>query len=147
MKGDSLPDGDSVVRFVRFKDIDEGKILPSAFTHRPNEVGLSVNWLECFRNLSKEKQVAEVRRLARITPRRSWKLAELSVEDTKAHIVVEGTDLSFVEDPLEPEGEFLADPSHSLIVGIPDPESDRAELIGDMIRQYIRAEYPAILDS
>ena len=67
MTGQELPDDDHVVRYVKPTSIrTDGKVAGSAFclrAQRPDDTGLSVNWLECFRGRTKDQQVAEVMKL------------------------------------------------------------------------------------
>jgi hypothetical protein len=147
MKGDILPDPDHVVRYVKATGIaPDGSINGSEFQlrgHRSDEQGLSVNWLDFFRSLSKAEQVAAVRRLVRLQLRPSACFAELNVGRTKAHLAGELPTLLFIEDPLHAEHDFPADPSHSLIVGAPRQPPEMAELIGDLIAECVVQRHPA----
>lgn len=71
--------------------------------------------------------------------------AELNVGTTKRHVSSELEDLRFIHKPLDVEGEFIADPSHSQIEGLPPGDSDYAFLIGDMIAECIVTTHPAIV--
>ena len=148
MTGQELPDDDHVVRYVKPTSIrTDGKVAGSAFclrAQRPDDTGLSVNWLECSRGCTKDRQVAEVRSLSRLTMRERGRLAELNIGATKQYLRSELDPLHFVHKPLVPEGDYDADPSHSEMVGLPPAESPDAELIGDMIAECISAIYPAI---
>jgi hypothetical protein len=53
--------------------------------------------------------------------------------------------LLFVQDPLESNEDFAADPSHSLISGLPAGNTPEAELIGDMIAECVIGAHPAIV--
>jgi hypothetical protein len=74
MKGDDLPSVDHIVRYVKPSMIEEdGTANGADFRLRPNrpdETGVSVNWLEAF-DADKRQQLAEVRRLCRQTVRKT----------------------------------------------------------------------------
>lgn len=87
MTAGDLPDADHVVRYARFINLlDEGTLNCSAFQLRKAESGLSVNWLECFGDKTKSQQLDEVRRLIRLTMKRSGRLAELNVGQTRKKV-------------------------------------------------------------
>lgn len=148
MTGKDLPDDDHVVRYVKPTSVrSDGKIAGSAFclrAQRPDDTGLSVNWLECFRGRTKDQQVAEVRRLSRLKMRERGRLAELNIESTLQYLRDELDSLRFVHEPLVAEDDYDADPSHAELVGLPPADSPQAELIGDMIAQTISAIFPAV---
>lgn len=67
MEAEDLPDDAHVVRYVKPRMLlEDGRVDGSEFRLRPNESGLSVHWLECFRDRSKDEQLNEVRRLSRL---------------------------------------------------------------------------------
>jgi hypothetical protein len=134
MTTNNLPDADHVVRYARFIDIlDDGTLNCSAFQLRKTESGLSVNWLECFDDKTKSQQLDEVRRLTRLTMKRSGRLAELNVGITRRNVDQLLDELRFIHMPLEADENFEADPSHSEILGLPPKDSPEADLIGDLI--------------
>ncbi len=145
MTGNDLPDEDHVVRYVNPGLIDNGKVTSSAFDLRPDETGLSVNWLECFRNLKKDEQLAEVTRLLRLELGKNGRLVELNIGETRQHVRSEIEDIRFIHMPLDKEGENEADPSHSEITGLPQRDSPEAELIGDMIVKCIKETHPIVV--
>ena len=148
MTGDDLPDDDHVVRYAKPTSVrTDGKVDGSAFrlrSNRPDDIGLSVNWLECFCECTKDEQLAAVRRLSRLQMRERGRLAEMNVGATKQYVRTELEGLRFIHTPLVAEGTYKADPSHSEIAGFPPGNSPRADLIGDMIAQSISAIYPAV---
>ncbi len=141
MKDDPLPDADHVVRYVRSGLIDGEEVAGGAFLRRNGERACSINWLDYFRDQSKERQVREVRRLIRLEIRPNGRLAELHVGRTKQHVADHLTPLDFVEDPLAADlgNGYRENPSHALIKGLPDPEqnSEFSEMIGDMIAECV----------
>ena len=146
MTSNDLPNGDHVVRYAGYTHVrKDGKVGGGAFVLRPNERGLSVNWLECFFDFKKDEQLAEVRRLSRLKLGKGGRLAELNVGETKQYLESELHELCFTNDPLAAEDEFEADPSHSEITGLPTGNSPEAEWIGDMIAQTVTDVHPAVL--
>ena len=83
MKGNDLPADDHVVRYVKPSMIlEDGVVDGSDFrvrAVRPDETGLSVNWLEAFPG-KKEHRLNEVRRLFRLRVRPNGRFAELNVD-------------------------------------------------------------------
>lgn len=149
MKGDDLPAADHVVRYVKPTLIQEdGTVNGADFRLRPNrpdETGVSVNWLEAFDG-DKAHQVAHVRRLYRLTVRRTGRFAELNVGAVREKVAEELATLRIVHDPLDAEGDFEADPSHAEIVGLPPGDSPEADMIGDLITECVITMHPAIIE-
>jgi len=146
MKGDDLPQDDRIVRYVKPSMIQEdGTADGSEFCLRPNkpdEEGLSVNWLEVF-GKDKVHQLSEVRRLCRLTLKSSGRFAEMNV-GTVLQVVSEELDtLRIVHDPLEAQQQFDADPSHAEMRGLPLGDSDQAMLVGELIAQCVTLMHPA----
>ena len=145
MTAGDLPDADHVVRYARFIDLlDEGTLNCSAFQLRKAESGLSVNWLECFGDKTKSQQLDEVRRLIRLTMKRSGRLAELNVGQTRKKVDRLLDELRFIHMPLDADENFEADPSHSEIVGLPPKDSPEADMIGDLIATCVIEVHPAL---
>lgn len=146
MKGDELPASGHIVRYVKPSMVQEdGTPDGSEFrlrTGRPDEVGLSVNWLEAFRGTS-ACQLDSVRRVIRLTVRRTGRFAEMNVGNVKRSVAEESETLRIVHDPLQAEGKFESDPSHAAILGLPPGGSDHAILIGDLIAKCVIAMHPA----
>ena len=145
MTGDELPDNGHVVRHIRPRHHDDGRVHGSAFYLRLEEPTLSVNWLECFPERTKSQQVNEVKRLFRfkkLMP--TERFAELNVGRVKMHVRSELDTLRLLHDPSPPTEEYEADPSHSEVTGLPTAGSPESELIGDMIAQCIEAVHPAV---
>ena len=146
MTYNELPDGDHVVRYARPTSIHEdGSIDGSEFRLRQGESGLSVNWLECFTDLTKSQQIEEVRRLSRLTMRRNGRLGELNVGGTKQYLVLQLPSFRFVNSPLSDTGIHEPDPSHSEITGLPPGDSSEGALVGDLIAECITRIHPAVL--
>lgn len=149
MKGDDLPAGDHVVRYVKPSLIrEDGTPDGSDFClrpDRPDETGLSVNWLEAFEP-PKTHQLSEVRRLFRLSVRRTGRFAELDVGATLRRVSEELDSVRMLHDPLETADGFDADPSHAQIVGMPPSDSDQAALVGDLIAECVVDMHPAMVE-
>ena len=146
MKGDDLPAANHIVRYVKSSGIQEdGTANGTEFRprpHRPDETGVSVNWLEAF-DPDKAHQLAEVRRLYRLEVKKRGRFAELNVGSVREKVAEELQTLRIVHDPLDPENGFEADPSHAEITGLPLGDSDQAMMIGDMIAECVITMHPA----
>jgi hypothetical protein len=150
MKGEDLPAADHIVRYVKPSMIEEdGTANGAEFRlrpHRPDETGVSVNWLEVF-DPGRAHQLAEVRRLYRLEVKKRGRFAELNVGAVCEKVAEELETLRIVHDPLDPEGGFEADPSHAEITGLPPGDSDQAMMIGDMIAECISSMHPATVEA
>lgn len=144
--GSALPNDGHVLRHIRSQFVDGENIDGNGFLRRKNEDdGSSVNWLEWFEP-PPENQVSGVRGLARLKPGAAAKLVSINVGQTIQYVISQHPDnlaLSFVHDPLEVEGDYRADPSHSLIKGLPVNDGPEAELVKDLLVDCIQARYPA----
>ena len=145
-----LPDDDHIVRYIRPKlVVEDGQTADgAAFCLRPDESGLSVNWLEAF-NPGKENRLAEVRRLCRLNVKRlnvkrSGRFAQMHVGTVKDTVSEELDTFRIFSDPLEIEGKFEEDPSHAQISGLPPGDSDEAMLIGDLMAECVIEMHHAI---
>ena len=146
MKGDNLPDDHHIVRYVKPSLVDDETVDGSAFLLRPDENGLSVNWLEVFGGNDEHRQLGEVRRLFRLRLARNGQFAKLNVGATKRHVSEAVEELGIVEAPLSRTGEFEADPSHAEIIGLSPGESDEAMLVGDLIAECVISLRPGKTD-
>ena len=148
MKGEDLPKSDNIVRYIKPSMIQEdGTADGSNFRLRSStldEVGVSVNWLEALEP-ELNAQLSAVRALSRIQLRRNGRFAQLNVGTVFGLVAEELETLSIVHDPLTETGNFDADPSHSLITGLPPGDSDHAMLIGDLIADCVIAMHPALV--
>ena len=149
MGGGDLPDAAQVVRYVRPSHIREnGRVAGKAFRLREGETGLSVNWLDYFAGLSKPEQLGEVRRFSGLSLSRNGRFAKLNVGVVKQSVRVELPELPvlrFVHDPPTANGAREADPSHSLVIGLPRPADSRmAAAVGDLIARRVQELHPAV---
>ena len=146
--GNDLPDAAQVVRYVRPSHIrEDGDVDGRAFRLREDEMGLSVNWLGYFAGVSRAEQLNEVRRLSGLSLSRNGRFAELNVGDVKRAVRAELPELPrlrFVHDPPAANGAIEADPSHSLVIGLPGPADSRmAAAVGDLIARRVQGLHPA----
>ncbi len=111
MKRSNLPTGDQIVRYVKPSMIrEDGTADGSDFRlrpTRPDETGLSVNWLEAFK-LDKPHQLEEVRRLSRMDLRLNGRFTELNVGTIIHKVTKELKALRIIHDPLEAKEGFDA---------------------------------------
>ena len=149
MRGDELRPEEHIVRYVKPSMVRaDGTADGEDFQlrqNRPDEIGLSVNWLEAF-GPGGDHQLAEVRRLCRLNLRPKGRFAEMNVGEVKRRVAQELDTLRIVHDPLEAEGAFEIDPSHAQMTGLPPHGSDQAMLVGDLIAECVAAMHPANSD-
>jgi len=147
MKDEALSPDDHIVRYVGRSLIrDDGSVLGEAFRLRPNrpeETGLSVNWLEIF-GLDRQHQLAEVRRLFRMQRGTAGRFAEMNVGRVLESLAEELESAGVIHKPLPREGIHEPDPSHAEIVGLPQADTLRAALIGDLIAECVTELHPAV---
>lgn len=147
MKGDELPLGDQIVRYVKPSMIQEdGTADGSDFRLRPNrpdEEGLSVNWLEAF-GADKVRQLSEVRRLCRLNLKPNGRFAEMNVGAVLGTVSQELDTLQILHDPLDAKDDHDTDPSHAEIRGLPPGDSDQAMLVGELIAECVTTMHRAI---
>ena len=143
--GDPLPADDHIVRYVKPIAVEaDGTANGAAFCLRTGEEGLSVNWLEAFGS-EKSYQLDEVRHRFRLSLSTNGRLAEMKV-GTVLHKLRGTLDTpGIVYDPLEAESDFVSDPSHAQVIGLPPnaPDSDEAMLVGDLIAECVIGVHPA----
>lgn len=65
MTGDPVPDTDCVLRYCKPSTIEDGIILPNAFTFRNGENHISINWLEYLNASDLESALDMVREIFR----------------------------------------------------------------------------------
>ena len=147
MKGDDLPAADHIVRYVKPSMIEEdGTANGAEFRlrpHRPDESGVSVNWLEVFAS-DKAHQLAEVRRLFRPNVKNRGRFAELNIGAVREKVAEVLETLRIIHDPLDSQNGYEEDPSHAEITGLPRGDTDLAMLIGDLIAECVIAMHPAV---
>lgn len=149
MKGDNLPAGDHIVRYVKPSMIEENGAVNGADFRlrrdRPDETGVSVNWLETF-DPDKAHQLAEVRRLYRLDVKKKGRFAELNIGAVRKKVSEELKTIRIVHHPLDADNGYEEDPSHAEISGLPPGDSDEAMMIGDLIAECVIDMHPAIME-
>jgi hypothetical protein len=138
-----VPLNESVVRYASPLHVDNGRVLGAAFVTRTNDPTLSVNRPAVFGD-DVESAMVSVRELSRLKIKATGRYAEIPVEE----IIGALSDvqvLQILEDALDATPDFQADPSHALIVGLPNDNGPMAELCGDIIAQKISRVHLAIL--
>ena len=148
MIGSELPASANIVRYVGFSRIRGNRVDGTAFCLRPNEIGLSIHWLDYYSDLDKEGQLDRVRQLIRLDIGARAGFAELNVGETRQYIGDELPTLRFVHAPSPANDRYPADPAHSNILGLPRADdADMAIMIGDMIAEVILNLHPAVSGS
>ena len=143
MTDTELPDSDSVVLYAKpnqILDDQPGKVDGSAFIWNGRGEGLSVNWLEYFRSLSKAQQINKVRQLIHRDMRRSGGLAELNVGTVLERVTDELDEPRFVHRPSSPSPPRYPneDPTHCELAGLPRPDDPVfAAEIGELIAECV----------
>lgn len=112
MKGDPLPEGHHVVRYVGRSKIENGIVHADGFKGQT-----SINWLECVDG-SEEEQLERVRYLLRLKAGATAKLAVLEVDTIRG--LQDG--LTVEEDPLPATDDWPAAPCHANFVGLPESQ-------------------------
>ena len=147
MNDNNLPESDHIVRYVKPSNLEFDRVSIAEFKWREGrEKGISVNWIEYYKNFSKEGQLAEIRRVSRLKLRKNGRFAELNVGEIKRFVSEELRDLSIIHTPLDAEKGFLADPSHSEIVGLPSENPEKSDLIAQMIVECVCDLHPAVAE-
>lgn len=141
--GNSLPDGDHVVRYLKPSLFDNGVIVGDALARRSSEAGVSVNWLECF-TPPLDAQLNEVRARTRMTWRERGRLARFEIGVLKRELRRQvATRVDVVAKPLAEDSKFQADPSHAEVMGLPEENTPEAELIRDLVALCVKDVFPA----
>lgn len=125
MRGDPLPDGHRIVRYVGGSKIDDGIVSAEAFMGQT-----SVNWLECADG-TKAQQIERIRSLLRLKRRTTARLVELDVDTVRG--IFAG--LEVVKDPLTVTDEWPEVPCHAEFSGMPDDDRQRrvCEALADSV--------------
>lgn len=147
-----LPESDHILRHVKPTAFDEGRVQGAAFGWIPKgpDDGLSVNWIEHADGTTVEDKIALIRRLRRLTWKKTHKLAVLNVGRVRADLRVKMAELGLncspdvVHDPLTATDMFPADPTHCLITGIPNNDSPEAEAVFDALAACVESHVPAL---
>ena len=151
MKEDPVPEEDHILRYVGGRHIDQDMednpvILGGGFIARPRDGNRpSCNWIECFGG-SLEEQVQQIRDAARIDYGANARLARLNVGHVIVRVAADtesSREISIIHDPLDPEDDWIADPSHALMTNVPGQDEPEGELVGDLIANCVLESFPA----
>ena len=148
MKEEHLQNSDNIVRYIKPRMIKNNQVVGEAFclrSSRSDEKGLSVNWLEFFGG-NKEHQLDQARSKCRLERSKNGRFAELNVSETRnihSEELLEKLNLQIIQDPLEKDDNFEADPSHALIIGLPQGGTRESRIVGDLIARRINELHSA----
>jgi len=138
---------EQILRFVSLKFIENGRPSPDAFALRPQDKGVSVNWLGAF-GQDHGRSLDEIRRLRRREVRQSSRLAEMNVGDVMSAGSRFPHELSVILDPLRAEvimeNRYEADPSHALIMGLLRGDTEEAMKLRAAISSCVTEMHPAL---
>jgi hypothetical protein len=148
--GDKLPDADHVLRYIRKKFVDlKDQIAGDAFLSRPPEKddGPSVNWVEFFSG-GIASQIAEIRKVKRMTYEKRGRVARLHVGRTKQYLQESAAlAIDCIYDPLPAiDGDAKTckppDPSHAYMKGVPLVDTPEGEAVRDLLVHCIVESFP-----
>ena len=135
MTGDRLPNQDYISRYCSPRTLlEDGQPSAASFMLRTDEEFLSVNWLEYFDLSNRQTQITQVRRVLRLTPAATAKIAVLNIGGILNRISRNsGRVLAVLHEPEQ------NDPSHSGIHGYRHED----DLVADLIAEEVREIYSA----
>lgn len=141
MKGDPLPPTNNIARYCSYASLNEdGTVSPTAFRLRRDDKYLSVNWLEYLRQLDRDSEINEIRRLF---ASKNFKLgskaliAVLNVDIVLKHVETQSPyKIRVLHEPLD------TDPSHS---GIHETIQDEL-MISELIVEKVLETHPAVIN-
>jgi hypothetical protein len=135
-----IPDEDRIVHYVKPSKIHEdGTIDGSEFMLRPVDKGLSGNWLDYFAFLPSEERLEAVAvKIQRDPNVNNGKFAEWNVGALREHLLTESHAITVVHDPSPANERYGPDPSHCQMYGLPPQDTPEAQLVGDMMAEFIQ---------
>lgn len=148
MTGDHLLHDDDVVRYIKGSDLraDGKTVAGEAFMRRadrPDEVGVSVNWLNYYNDSDKSRQLSRIRQSFQMKASRSARFGELNVGRTIEYLKSQGYDIAFQHFPVCDGNGKLIDPSHSEITRLPPAGNLDAAVVGYLIAKCVSCLHPA----
>lgn len=150
MRGNSIPLTDHVIRYISPIHIDyrsDGteRVSASGFDIRTRDNGkLSCHWLECFQGTTEEK-IQRIREVSRLELRKNGRFVMLNVGDTiyaVKFMTFNQIELQIISEPLDAYGIWPSDPSHALIVNMPDQNSPSYDRVKDILRKTVLNFFP-----
>lgn len=145
---------ETVVRYVGGAHVDgeTGQINGSAFDRAPKDVdGLSFTRRSIFAaDLDADRTAIRRAVGSRLRLGRTAVFAELRVGDALEALHRFESSIVFVEDPLAPDGDKLANPAHALLIGYPFKDESvgslKSEVAGDQLRLQILDRFAAVAE-
>ncbi len=139
MKGDQLPAEARVVHYVSSSRWSGKRVSYEAFKKATGKPP-SVHWLEKLGE-TPEDQLAAVRAVSRLKFQRHGCFAELRVGD-----VMDCDDaLKVVHDPLPGNDDYPPDPSHSNIIGMPQPGAANERIVCELLARRVTVAHAAVV--
>lgn len=138
MRGQKLPDQDHISRFCPPKTAPNGIITAAAFLLRPEEEGLSVNWLEVLKCLCREDEIREIKQTytRKLKVSKNSRIAVLNVGIMCNTVFEQSPDNRRILVRHQPEPDI--DPSHSEVFNLREDD----ELIAEVILRTILENHP-----
>lgn len=140
-----LPDEDDVVHYVRPTTLrPDGSLTSGSFRRRPNrpdENELSVSWIQYWSSRGFADPLGQIRKHFGLTPARNGKFAQFNVDCVKRLIQREWQPVRVIHTPAG-----NPDPSHSQIEPFPDPDTNAADVVGNLIARSVTKIHNARAD-
>ena len=138
MRGQKLPDQDHISRFCPPKTAPNGIITAAAFLLRPEEEGLSVNWLEFLKCLCRKDEIREIKQTysRKLKVSKNSRIAVLNVGTMCNTVFEQSSDNRRIVVHHQPEPPI--DPSHSEVFNLREDN----QLIAEVILRTILENHP-----
>ena len=138
MRGQKLPDQDHISRFCPPKTAPNGVITATAFLLRPEDEGLSVNWLEVLKCLCRGDEIKEIKQTysRKLKISKNSRIAVLNVGIMCNTVFEQSPDNRRISVRHQPEPDI--DPSHSEVFNLREDN----ELIAEVILRTILENHP-----
>ena len=109
MNGKDLPGNDHIVRYVKPSSLEFGRVNIAEFQlreSRPEEKGVSVNWLEYYENLQKNNSWRKYVECLVLSCGKNGQFAELNVGRVREFLSEKVPGLRIIHVPLDARGNF-----------------------------------------
>ena len=138
MRGQKLPDQDHISRFCPPKTAPNGIITAAAFLLRPEEEGLSVNWLEFLKCLCRKDEIRKIKQTysRKLKVSKNSRIAVLNVGTMCNTVFEQSSDNRRIVVHHQPEPPI--DPSHSEVFNLREDN----QLIAEVILRTILENHP-----
>ena len=114
-----IPDGDTLLRYVRRGQIGRDGEIDDAFRLRTGESTLSTTWVEYWRGLDRERQIANAIEATQMRKGRRDLIAEFPVGAAVTGLGTAGFMVEVRHRPTGTIGEHPPTPAHAEIIGLP----------------------------